>query len=81
MIVRRRVLVGIQKGTVSVAFSPLAAPVSQAGRHLLTSAGLLHIAHIEIVSVEEISNADAKRAGYENRESLIDELNERISDA
>jgi hypothetical protein len=44
---------------------------------LLTAVGLLHIGDIEVVTLDDISKADATRAGYDRRESLVAELNER----
>ncbi len=77
MIIRRRFLDGIQNGTVTLAFRRWRRPSVKSGGTLLTAAGLLHIGNVGIVAIEEISNADAKRAGYDDRESLADELNER----
>lgn len=77
MIIRRHFLDGIQKGTVTLAFRRWRRPSVKAGGTLLTAAGLLHIGDIEIVELQDISNADARRAGYDDRESLVDELNER----
>ncbi len=77
VIIRRHFLDGIQKGTVTLAFRRWRRPSVKSGGTLLTAAGLLHIGDIEIISVEDISNADAKRAGYDSRASLVEELNER----
>ena len=77
MIICRRFLDGIQKGTVTLAFRRWRRPSVKSGGTLLTAAGLLHIGNIEIVAIADISSADAKHAGYDNRDSLVDELNER----
>ncbi len=77
MIIRRHFLDGIQKGTVSLAFRRWRRPSVKPGGTLLTAAGLLHIGDIEIVTLADISNTDARRAGYESREALVAELNER----
>jgi hypothetical protein len=77
VIIRRRFLDGIQNGTVTLAFRRWRRPSVKSGGTLLTAAGLLHIGNIGIVAIEDISRADAKRAGYDDRESLVDELNER----
>jgi hypothetical protein len=77
VIIRQRFLDGIQKGTVTLAFRRWRRPSVKPGGTLLTAAGLLHLGDIEIVELQDISNADARRAGYDNRESLADELNER----
>jgi hypothetical protein len=77
VIIRRHFLDGIQKGTVTLAFRRWRRPSVKAGGTLLTAVGLLHIGDIETVELQDISNADARRAGYDDRESLVDELNER----
>jgi hypothetical protein len=77
VIVRRRFLDGIQKGSITLAFRRWRRPSVKSGGTLLTAVGLLHIGSIDIVAVEDISNADAQRAGYDSRESLVAELNER----
>jgi hypothetical protein len=77
VIIRRRFLDGIQKGTVTLAFRRWRRPSVRSGGTLLTAAGLLHIGDVAIVAAEDISKSDAKRAGYESRELLVGELNER----
>jgi hypothetical protein len=77
VIIRRRFLDGIQKGSVSLAFRRWRRPSVKSGGTLLTAAGLLHIDKVETVDIENVSNADAKRAGYDSRESLVAGLNER----
>jgi hypothetical protein len=62
---------------VSLAFRRWRRPTVKPGGTLLTAAGLLHIGDIEIVTQADISNTDARRAGYESRVALLAELNER----
>ncbi len=38
---------------------------------------MLHIRDVSLVSLESISKADARQAGYESREALVEELTER----
>jgi hypothetical protein len=77
VIIRQRFLEGIQRGAVTLAFRRWRRPSVKSGGTLLTALGLLHIGDIKVVAVEDISNADARRAGYDSRESLVTELNER----
>ena len=58
-------------------FSSLAPSIRQGGRKLLTAAGLLHIRDVIPVTIGSILEADARRAGYESRQALVEELNER----
>lgn len=77
MLFRQHFLHGLQNGTVTLAFRRWRRPSVRAGGTLLTAVGLLHIGAIEIVAVEDISNHDARQAGYDNRETLLGELSER----
>jgi len=77
MIFRQPFLRGLQNGTLTLAFRRWRRPSVKSGGTLLTAVGLLHIGAIEIVDVEDISNRDAQRAGYDRRETLLSQLNER----
>ena len=77
MIFRQHFLDGIRDGSITVAFRRWRRPSVKAGGTLLTAAGLLHIRDVSRVPIDAISDADARHAGYENRQALIDELNER----
>jgi hypothetical protein len=77
VIFRQEFLEGIQKGTVTVAFRRWRRPSVKAGGTLLTAVGLLHIRDVIPVTVDGISSADARRAGFDNREALVAELTGR----
>jgi len=77
VIIRQRFLEGIQRGAVTLAFRRWRRPSVKSGGTLLTALGLLHIGDIRLVTLADISNADARHAGYDSRESLVTELNER----
>ena len=77
VIFRQEFLDGIRQGSITVAFRRWRRPSVKSGGTLLTAAGLLHISDVSLVTLESISNADARRAGYERREALVEELAER----
>jgi len=77
VIFRQEFLDGIQKGSITVAFRRWRRPSVKAGGTLLTAVGLLHIRGVSPVVMDDISEADARRAGYVNRRALADELTER----
>ena len=77
MLFRQKFLEGLQRGTVTLAFRRWRRPSVKSGGTLLTAVGLLHIGAVEIVTIEDISNADARRAGYDSRDALVTELNAR----
>lgn len=77
MIFRQEFLDGIRNGSITVAFRRWRRPSVKRGGTLLTAGGLLHIRDVIPIAIEDISNSDARRAGYPSRDALVEELNER----
>lgn len=77
MIFRQRFLDGIRDGTITLAFRRWRRPSVRAGGTLLTAVGQLEIVSVDEVAMTRISDADARRAGYESRTDLATELNAR----
>jgi hypothetical protein len=77
MIFRQRFLEGIRDGTITLAFRRWRRPSVRAGGTLLTAVGQLEIVSVDEVAMTRISDADARRAGYESRSDLATELNAR----
>jgi hypothetical protein len=77
VIFRQEFLDGIRTGSVTIAFRRWRRPSVKAGGTLLTAVGLLHIRDVSPVAMEGISDADARRAGYQSRQALVGELSER----
>lgn len=74
MLFRNDVLEGIRTGVITLAFRRWRRPSVRAGGTLLTAIGQLRIETIEIVTIDQISAADARRAGYKSKVALLDEL-------
>jgi hypothetical protein len=77
MIFRQHVLEGIRDGAITLAFRRWTRPTVKAGGTLLTAVGQLHIASVSTVTLDAISEADARRAGYGSRDALLRELGQR----
>jgi predicted nucleotidyltransferase len=77
MLFRSEFLEGIRNGDVTLAFRRWRRPSVQAGGTLLTPVGQLSIQSVDQVAPEQISLAEANRAGYKSREVLLDELRAR----
>ncbi len=77
MIFRQQFLDGIRSGRITIAFRRWRRPSVKAGGKLLTAAGLLHIRDVIPITIGSVLEADARRAGYESRQALVEELNER----
>jgi len=77
VIFRQEFLDGIRSGRITIAFRRWRRPSVKAGGKLLTAAGLLHIRNVIPITIGSILEADARRAGYESRQALVEELNEQ----
>ena len=77
MIFRQEFLDGIRNGSITVAFRRWRRPSVKTGGTLLTAGGLLHIRDVSPIAIEDISDSDARCAGYPSRDALVEELNER----
>jgi len=77
MLFRQRFLDGIRDGSITLAFRRWRRPSVRTGGTLLTAVGQLGIASVGRVAIDEISDRDARRAGYESRDELLAELGQR----
>jgi hypothetical protein len=74
MLFKTRILDGLVRGTVSLAFRRWPRPRVRAGTRLRTAAGLVEIRTVDPVPEETITTVQARRAGYASREDLLREL-------
>lgn len=77
MLFRKQFLDGIRTGAVTLAFRRWRRPSVRAGGTLLTPVGQLLIQCVEPVALNQITAAEALRAGYETKEALLAELQRR----
>src|SRR5262245_36961767 len=77
MLFKEKFLKGIRDGTITVAFRRWHRPSVRSGGTLLTAAGQLSISSVSQISLKEISERDARRAGYDSLEVLLEELKSR----
>jgi acyl dehydratase len=68
---RQDVLGRIGEGEVTLAFRRWRRPSVKAGGTLRTRVGVLAIESVEVVDEDEVTDADARRAGAEGREALL----------
>jgi hypothetical protein len=74
MLFKRPVLDRIAAGTVTLAFRRWRRPTVRAGGTLTTPAGVLAIETVDIVAPGDISDADARRAGFAGQDDLLASL-------
>ena len=77
MLFRQRFLEGIRNGTITLAFRRWRRPSVRAGGTLLTPVGELSISSVSPITLSEISESDALRAGHESLHALLAELRSR----
>nr|MCU0636756.1 hypothetical protein [Gemmatimonadaceae bacterium] len=77
MLFRTAFLAGIQSGAIRLAFRRWQRPTVRAGGTLLTPVGQLSIGAVEPVTLDQISAADARLAGYRSRDAVLAELTRR----
>jgi hypothetical protein len=77
MLLRRHILSGIHDGTITIAFRRWRRPTVRAGGTLLTAIGQLRITDVSVVAADDITETDAKQAGYPGLAELRRDLNQR----
>lgn len=77
MLFRQYFLEGIAAGRIRLAFRRWRRPSVKSGGTLLTAAGQLEIRSVLPVETRSISERDAHEAGYPDRATLLEELNQR----
>jgi len=71
---RRRFLDGIRAGEITLAFRRWERPRARAGGRQRTAVGELAIDSVEAVDRDGITAGDARRAGFDSLDELLDEL-------
>jgi hypothetical protein len=79
MLFRQHFLRGIRDGTITVAFRRWQRPSVKSGGTLLTGIGQLQISSVSPVKLADISEKDARRAGFESLGDLLAELRRQSS--
>lgn len=74
MLFKSRVLEEIAAGRVTLAFRRWKRPTVRAGGRLRTARGELAIGRVDAVRAEDVTEKDARRAGYASRRDLLDDL-------
>lgn len=73
MLFTRDVLVGIASGEIDLAFRSWRRPAVRTGTELRTEVGVLVIGEVEAVPESAVTDRDARRAGFADRERLLAE--------
>ncbi|WP_336744467.1 helix-turn-helix domain-containing protein [Aureimonas altamirensis] len=74
MLFKSAVLDGIRGGRITLAFRRWTRPTVREGGSLRTPVGVLAIEALEAIGQDDISQDDARHAGFDTREALLGEL-------
>ena len=77
MLIKRAQLDAIVRGEVKLAFRRWQRPTVKAGGTLKTAVGVLAIDAVDRVAMSSITKAEARTAGFDDREALLTELRKR----
>lgn len=77
MLLKRETLEGIAEGRITIAFRRWKRPTVRAGGELSTAIGVLAIDAVDTIADSDITEADARSAGYPTRAALIADLKRR----
>ncbi len=71
MLLSKRFRDGIVAGDVTLAFRRWKRPTVKAGTKMRTPSGIVEIDSVEIVAADDVTEEDARAAGFESREKLF----------
>ena len=74
MLIERRVRGGIVDGSITVLFRQWRRPQVVAGRQYRTTAGILDMQAVDLITPAQVSEADAKAAGYDSAQDALADL-------
>jgi len=77
MLIKNEVVEKIRTGSVTVLFRRWSRPGAKAGGTQMTQGGVVGIESVEVVDEANITDADARNAGYSDRADLMEHLNYR----
>ena len=77
MLIKDDVIERIKSGEITVLFRRWSRPGAKAGGTQLTQGGVIGIDSVEVVSADNITEMDAREAGYASKDDLLSHLNYR----
>jgi hypothetical protein len=77
MLIKDDVIEKIKSGEIAVLFRRWSRPGAKAGGSQMTQGGVIGIDTVEVVTEDDITELDAREAGYGTKENLLDKLSYR----
>src|SRR5688500_9939717 len=77
MLIKDDVIERIKSGEITTLFRRWSRPGAKAGGTQMTQGGVIGIDSVETVTEDDVTDLDAREAGYASREDLLSHLNYR----
>jgi hypothetical protein len=77
MLIKDDVIEKIKSGEITTLFRRWSRPGAKAGGSQMTQGGVIGVDSVEVVSEDDISELDAREAGYGTKKNLLEKLNYR----
>lgn len=77
MLIKDEIIEQIKSGEIAILFRRWSRPGAKAGGSQITQGGVIGIDTVEVVTEDEITEMDARRAGYVSKDDLLASLNYR----
>lgn len=77
VLIKDDVIEKIKSGEITILFRRWARPAAKAGGSQMTQGGVIGIDSVDVVTEDEITELDAREAGYGTKENLLDKLGYR----
>lgn len=77
MLIKDEVIEKIKSGEITVLFRRWSRPGAKAGGTQMTQSGMVGIDTVEMVTADDITDLDAREAGYGTKENLLSKLSYR----
>src|SRR5687767_8682596 len=77
MLLKDEVIDGIKAGRITVLFRRWSRPGARSGGTQMTQGGVIGIDTVEVVAPEDITDLDAREAGYASAQELLEHLSYR----
>lgn len=74
MLFKQRLWAGLRDGSITVTYRRWKRPQAVVGHRYRTAAGVLEVDAVDIVGDDPLTDAEARRAGYPDRATLVREL-------
>src|SRR5687768_4889158 len=78
MLIKDEIVEKIKSGEITALFRRWSRPGAKSGGTQMTQGGVIGIDSVEVVDASDISDDDARNAGYPSVEDLLEHLNYRV---